>query len=334
MFQKDQLNNNSLTLRGLKFFQKICKKVFTNRFNCDIIRVSKNANNSKVLEVEILGTIVTNIENKNRENANGTASIFIDPTALGRQLAPGMIQPAKQEVLVESVEEHKAEPLKDVNDIKRMADYYLSREQYRNYMMFIVGINFGLRRSDLLRLRFCDLIDQNMCFKTTFPILEKKTSNTRKVKRNRYITINNAVVEAVTLYLQHNRAHLDDYMFRSESNNKGKGNTGSARDENKPMSRTTVDNVLKEAARELGIQAKVSSHSLRKTFGYHQMVMSGNDPRKLLLLQKIFGHSTAAQTLDYIGITGEEIEEAYLSLNLGGSNCYSDCVEDTQLICA
>ena len=47
------------------------------------------------------------------------------------------------------------------------------------------------------------------------------------------------------------------------------------------------------------------------------MVMSGNDPRKLLLLQKMFGHSSAAQTLDYIGITSEEIDDAYRNLNLG-----------------
>jgi hypothetical protein len=47
------------------------------------------------------------------------------------------------------------------------------------------------------------------------------------------------------------------------------------------------------------------------------MAMSGNDPRKLLLLQKMLGHSTAAQTLDYIGITEEEIRDAYLELNLG-----------------
>ena len=62
----------------------------------------------------------------------------------------------------------------------------------------------------------------------------------------------------------------------------------------------------------------MATHSLRKTFAYHQMVTSGNDPRKLLL-QKMFGHSTAAQTLDYIGITGEEIEEAYHKLNLGSA---------------
>ena len=45
--------------------------------------------------------------------------------------------------------------------------------------------------------------------------------------------------------------------------------------------------------------------------------MSNNDGRKLLLLQKMLGHSSPAQTLDYIGITSEEIEDAYKNLNLG-----------------
>ena len=48
------------------------------------------------------------------------------------------------------------------------------------------------------------------------------------------------------------------------------------------------------------------------------MVMSINDSRKLLLLQKMLNHSSPAQTLDYIGITSEEIEKAYKELNLGG----------------
>ena len=46
--------------------------------------------------------------------------------------------------------------------------------------------------------------------------------------------------------------------------------------------------------------------------------MNNNDPRKLLVLQKIFGHSSASQTMEYIGITDEEITEAYMRLNLGG----------------
>ena len=47
------------------------------------------------------------------------------------------------------------------------------------------------------------------------------------------------------------------------------------------------------------------------------MMMSGNSTRKLMLLQKMMNHASPAQTLDYIGITNDEIHEAYMNLNLG-----------------
>lgn len=232
-----------------------------------------------------------------------------------RTLATGLIAPAIEDTSYRVAGEHTSGPIKSLEDIDRMAKWYLARGRYRDYMIFIVGINFGLRVSDLLTLRFSHLINEDLCFKTTFPILEKKTSNTRKTPKNRYITINDAVVEAVTLYLEHTPGvHLSDYMFRSESN-RGKNL-------NQPMNRNSVERVLKEAASDLHLDIHVATHTLRKTFAYHQMAMSNNAPRKLLLLQKMFGHSTSAQTLDYIGITLDEIEDAYKKLNLGSERHY------------
>jgi integrase len=230
-----------------------------------------------------------------------------------RKLKAGLIAPATEEVNCELAAEHAAEPIKDMNDIIRVSQFLIDHKRFRDNMLFIVGINFGLRVSDLRVLRFTHLINDDCTFRDRFAVLEKKTKNTRKVKRNRYITINTAVIEAVTLYLENTPdVHLSDYMFRSESNN--------GKCENKPLSKQAIDSMLKGVAKELGLGNRMATHSLRKTFAYHQMVMSGNDPRKLLLLQKMFGHSSAAQTLDYIGITSEEIDEAYRSLNLGSVN--------------
>ena len=220
-----------------------------------------------------------------------------------RKLKAGLIAPAAEEVKQELASEHAAEPIKNIG-----------QRRYRDNMLFIVGINFGLRVSDLISLRFSNIINDDCTFRDRFSILEKKTKNTRARRRNRYITINTAVVEAVTLYLENTPGvRLSDYMFRSESNN--------GANLNKPIHRASVDTMLKGIARDLGLGNRMSTHTLRKTFAYHQMVMSGNDPRKLLLLQKMFGHSTAAQTLDYIGITSEEIDEAYRNLNLGSVTC-------------
>lgn len=238
----------------------------------------------------------------------------IDASALTvkRQLPAGMIAQADKPVEFELAVEHTADPIKSLEDIDRISSYLISRGRYRDNMLFICGINFGLRISDLLTLRFCHLINDDLSFKDQFPILEKKTKNTRKVKMNRWLSVNDAVVEAVTLYLTNVPSKLDDFMFRSEAHNgKSKGNA---------LSRMSVDRILKEIGETLGIEAHMSSHTLRKTFGYHQMAMSGHDPRKLLVLQKIFGHSSASQTMTYIGITDEEIHEAYRQLNLGGND--------------
>ena len=232
-----------------------------------------------------------------------------------QMILAGIIAPAEEDTTYQIANEHTSEPIKNIEDIERISRWFIARDRYRDNMLFIVGINFGLRISDLLTLRFSHLIDDQFRFKTTFPILEKKTSKTRKVPKNRYITINNAVVDAVVLYLQHtDGVKLSDYMFRSESNRGG--------NVNRPMHRNSAERILKEVGRELGLNIHIATHTLRKTFAYHQMLMSNNDPRKLLLLQKTFGHSTSAQTLDYIGITGEEIEDAYLKLNLGARSNY------------
>ena len=230
-----------------------------------------------------------------------------------RALREGMIAPAVEDTSYQIAGEHTSDPIKSIDDIYSISNWFISRGRYRDNLLFVVGINFGLRVSDLLTLRFSHLIDEQFRFKTTFPILEKKTKNTRKVRRNRYITINDAVVDAVMLYLDNTPGvRLSDYMFRGESNRCG--------NENKPMHRNSVERIMKEVGSALGIEAHMATHTLRKTFAYHQMLISNNDPRKLLLLQKMFGHSTSAQTLEYIGITGEEIEAAYMELNLGARN--------------
>ena len=228
-----------------------------------------------------------------------------------RKLDAGLIAPATEETFCEIAPEHAAEPIKNVDDIFRITEYLVSKGRYRDNMLFIVGINFGLRVSDLRMLRFSNLINDNLTFKESFPVFEKKTRNTRKKKKNRYITINNAVIEAVTLYLEHTpNVSLSDYMFRSQSNREVN---------NKPLLVRSINRILKDIAMELDLDIQMSTHTLRKTFCYHQMVMSNNDSRKLLLLQKMLNHSSPAQTLDYIGITSEEIEEAYKKLNLGSA---------------
>lgn len=240
------------------------------------------------------------------------SNTVINPAALRapRKLSSEIIAPAAEQYYNEVATDHASEPIKSLDDIYRISEYLVKNKRYRDNMLFIVGINFGLRCSDLRVLRFGDIITENFMFKETFPVFEKKTRNTRKRKKNRYITVNDAVVEAVTLYLENTPGvTLSDYMFRSESNRGG--------NQNEPLTIQSINWLLKGIAKDLDLNVKISSHTLRKTFCYWMMVQGQNDQRRLLLLQKILNHSTPAQTLQYIGITDTEIAEAYKALNIG-----------------
>ena len=229
-----------------------------------------------------------------------------------RRLSAGLIAPAAEETHCELAPEHAADPIKSMDDIDRMSRWFIENGQYRDNMLFIVGINFGLRASDLRMLRFSNLINDNCTFKEGFHVFEKKTRNTRKRKKNRYITINDAVVEAVTLYLEHTPGvTLSDYMFRTAA--------PQMQGANEPIAVNSIRRILVAAADGIGLNIHVSTHTLRKTFCYWMMMDGHNDQRRLLLLQKMLNHSSPAQTLDYIGLTAEEMEEAYKHLNLGSA---------------
>lgn len=209
-------------------------------------------------------------------------------------------------------EERAADPIKDPADIRAMMEYYRQKGQWRNLVYFVVAISTGLRVSDMLRLRWGSLIDpETMTWRSEIVILERKTANTRKRQRNRHIAISQAVRDVAEEYLGYMDARgieisLDMYMFRSDR---------AMRDgDNVPIHRNNVLDFLKKAADAIGLsdKARISCHSTRKTFGYHMMRNNGNSERTLLLLQKMFGHSSAIITLAYIGLTDDEMHRAYL----------------------
>lgn len=119
-------------------------------------------------------------------------SNYMDISALKQnthRLRAGLIAPSVENTSLQLAAEHTSEPIKSMDDIFRVSEYLIQNERYRDNMLFIVGINFGLRVSDLRMLRFSHLINDNLTFKERFAVLEQKTKNTRKRQRNRYVTI-------------------------------------------------------------------------------------------------------------------------------------------------
>jgi integrase len=258
-----------------------------------------------------------------------TTRTAIDTAKITRQRLGGkaaiLPRTRKKNVELETVEEHHSEPIKSLEDINRICTYLLDNGRYRDYMLFVIGINLGLRTNDLVRLRFCHLLNDDLTFKESLDMIESKTSKSRSKQTNRHLVLNDAVMDAVEIYLTHTEGvHLDDLLFHSASN-RGKN-------VDKGLTTTSVYRIMKGIQEELNIPCRMGAHTLRKTFAYHQMAMTHHDPRKLLLLQKMFGHSDTKVTMRYIGLTNEEMEDAYLNLNLGGQDYSSSPVKETSIL--
>lgn len=214
---------------------------------------------------------------------------------------------------------HAAEPIKNMEDIKKIQKYLIDNKQYRDNLIFIMGINFGLRCGDLLNMRVGSLIDTNGFYRDQIVIQEGKTQKFRTVYPNE------AVEDAADLYFMNaGTVDFDDYLFRSESN-RGK-NSG------EHLAVRNVERMLKNVINdELGMDVHASTHCLRKTFAYHVIMTAPNRDRALEFLMKIFGHSNIAVTLRYAGITDMEIKNAYQNLNLGGHDDFFDWTTATGL---
>ena len=70
------------------------------------------------------------------------------------------------------------EPIRDTKKIDRMKKY-LKEKSTRDYCLFVLGINSGLRISDLLSLQVKDVAEDNGKLKERITITEQKTGKTK-----------------------------------------------------------------------------------------------------------------------------------------------------------
>jgi len=181
---------------------------------------------------------------------------------------------------------NEVEAIKDKKQIEKLKRNF---NNDRDLLLFTLGINTGLRISDLLVLKVKDIEGST-----------KIKLNESKTKKARTDTLNYEAQKAIKAYLSNNELTAEDYIFNSR-----KGN-------NKAISRVQAWQILNDAAYRAKLDISIGTHTLRKTFGYWAY-KQGID---ITLLQKIFNHSAPSITLRYIGITQDDIKDVYINLNL------------------
>lgn len=185
------------------------------------------------------------------------------------------------------------QPIRDRKQLEAMKKV-LKGSSLRDYCLFVLGINSGLRISDLLTLTVGHVVEEDGKVKDRITLREKKTNKAKD------FPLSDSAKKAISDYLKTRKGYtLTDSLFASR-----KGGT--------PLTRQHAYRIINQAARTVGIKEHVGTHTLRKTFGYHAY-QSGVD---ITRIQKLLNHSAPSVTLAYIGITQEELDDVYLNLNL------------------
>lgn len=178
----------------------------------------------------------------------------------------------------------KVEPIKRVKDIQTIKK--LLADNPRDFALFTIGINTNLRASDLLRIKAGQV--RNLKPNDSFEIKEKKT------KKPRRVTLNGACIDAIRNLLASAPFEDSDYLFRSQRAD--------------VLIVPSLVRMVKKWCKAINLKGNYGSHTLRKTWGYHQRVTFGTDLPRLMVC---FNHSTQKQTLDYLCIQADEIREVY-----------------------
>lgn len=160
---------------------------------------------------------------------------------------------------------------------------------YKFSLLIALGSFFGIRISDLLNLKWCNILNTEI-----LTITEKKT------KKQRTIKINDQLKKHILpCYKEINPLSPNDYIFTSQ-----KGSVYSVQ---------RINVVFKEIRVRYNLKIKnFSTHSMRKTFGRQIYNNAGSNAELALVkLSELFNHSDIRTTRKYLGLRSEELMEAY-----------------------
>ena len=189
----------------------------------------------------------------------------------------------------------KVEPIRKLKSIKRIKHRLRVENRLRDLCLFTIGINTAYRTCELLSLTVgqVDHLEAG----------ERLEMYQSKNKRLRAVTMNRPCVAAIDEWLaEHPNAHdRNAPLFCSP------------RKTHKPLTGGFIHAIVKDWCGWEQLRGNYGAHTLRKTWGYHQLRIS-NAP--IPFLMEAYGHATQKQTLDYLCIDADEIRALYTTQEL------------------
>jgi integrase len=169
-------------------------------------------------------------------------------------------------------------PIRKIQDIRAIIE--LLNDKPKEQLLFIMGVNNGLRTGDLLKLKVKDVKD----LKTgaTLKIIEEKTG------KPNVLIINKTVDKYLKRYLSHQELDDNSFLFFNQKR------------KDQPLTISSVNRLVKKWTKAINLRGNYGAYSLRETWVY---IKRNRDDVALEVIAKRLNHASPVTTMREVYFT-------------------------------
>ena len=194
----------------------------------------------------------------------------------------------------------------DNDEIRRVSAAFTGTFEIRNRGLFMLGVSTGGRISELLSLRVDDVYQNGTA--VTDLLFDKAIVKGGETSRAVPVNIDGrGAIDALVAW------HREKYHNTKVSRPLFCSRQKSGR---VPMHRQTAHDILKDAFTAAGLNGKLATHSLRKSFAQRVYEQSGD----IFLVQELLGHKSVSTTQRYLGVDWASAREAVEGMALASES--------------
>ena len=168
----------------------------------------------------------------------------------------------------------------DTNEILKISEQFGGTFEVRNRSLFMLGVSVGGRISELLSLRISDVYQNGNAVSDL--LFEKGMVKGKETAR--MIPVNADGRQAITELIQWHKEQFGNPEPRHP--------LFTSRKHDRAISRVQAHRILEKAFQEAGLNGKLATHSMRKTYAQRMYDTSGD----IFLVKEALGHKPVETT--------------------------------------
>ena len=179
-------------------------------------------------------------------------------------------------------------------EYQRLVANLMEDGKYKYALYCVLSFALAVRVSDVRKLKWSEVLGSSKLI-----VQEQKT---KKVKP---IPIGEKTADKIEeIYIKLGQPKMGDWIFANRFNTA-------------PVSTQYINRVLKQWKDEYNLKVgNISSHTFRKTFGRYVYNKMGRTEEAIIILQRIFRHTSPATTMIYIGLRDDEVGNVFNEIDI------------------